>query len=164
MLTYPESFWRIAREQMPLTAVLRCASRAMMRARPERPGVSFCRHLSAFAAQLLHACSDHSKIISGAGSGALAAQLLHACPDHGKIISGAGSGHVHGEPGPSVADYTVRSEPARRLNAAELRVARGKRPCIAARAANSKLGRSVESRSGSIRPGCQPRNAHTTPL
>jgi len=67
----------------------------MMRVRAERPGVSFCRHLSAFAAQLLHACSDHSKIISGAGSGALAAQLLHACPDDGKIISGAGSGHVY---------------------------------------------------------------------
>jgi hypothetical protein len=57
---------------MPLTAVLRYASRAMIRARAERPGVSFCRHLSAFAAQLLQACSDHSKIISGAGSGALA--------------------------------------------------------------------------------------------
>src|SRR5882762_5805218 len=25
---------------------------------------------------------------------ALAAQLLHACPDHRKIVSGAGSGHV----------------------------------------------------------------------
>jgi hypothetical protein len=66
----------------------------MIRAQAGRPGVSFCRHLSAFAAQLLHACSDHSKIVSGAGSGALAAQLLHACADHGKIVSGAVSGHV----------------------------------------------------------------------
>jgi hypothetical protein len=50
--------------------------------------------LGALAAQLLHARSDHRKVVSGAGSGALAAQLLHACPDHRKIVSGAWSGHV----------------------------------------------------------------------
>jgi methylase of polypeptide subunit release factors len=50
--------------------------------------------LVALAAQLLHARSDHRKVVGGTGSGALAAQLLHACPDHRKIVSGAGSGHV----------------------------------------------------------------------
>ena len=54
----------------------------------------FGRYPSAFAAQFLHACPDHSKIVGGAWSGTLAAQLLHACPDHRKIVSGAGSGHV----------------------------------------------------------------------
>src|SRR5947209_17533641 len=34
------------------------------------------------------------KVVSRTGSGALAAQLLHACADHRKIVSGAGSGHV----------------------------------------------------------------------
>jgi hypothetical protein len=47
----------------------------------------FGRYLSAFAAQFLHACPDHSKIVVGARPGALAAQLLHACPDHRKIVS-----------------------------------------------------------------------------
>jgi methylase of polypeptide subunit release factors len=50
--------------------------------------------LGALAAQLLHARSDHRKVVSGTGSGALAAQLLHACADHRKIVSGAGLGHV----------------------------------------------------------------------
>ena len=44
--------------------------------------------------QLLHACSDLRKIISGAGAGTLTAQLLHACPNRGKIVRSAGSGHV----------------------------------------------------------------------
>jgi hypothetical protein len=47
--------------------------------------------LGALAAQLLHACSDDRKVVSGAGSDAFAAQLLRACPDHRKIVSGAGS-------------------------------------------------------------------------
>jgi hypothetical protein len=50
--------------------------------------------LGALSAQFLHACSDHRKIVSGAGASALAAKLLHACSDHCKIVSGAGSGHV----------------------------------------------------------------------
>jgi methylase of polypeptide subunit release factors len=54
----------------------------------------FGQCLGALAAQLLHARSDHRKVVGGTGSGALAAQLLHACPDHRKIVSGAGSGHV----------------------------------------------------------------------
>jgi len=52
------------------------------------------QYLGAFVPQLLHARSDHRKIVSGAGAGALAAQLLHARSDHRKIVSGAGSGHV----------------------------------------------------------------------
>jgi len=36
----------------------------------------------------------HSKIVGGARPGTLAAQLVHPCPDHRKIVSGAGSGHV----------------------------------------------------------------------
>jgi hypothetical protein len=48
----------------------------------------------ALAAQFLHACPDHSKIVGGTRLAALVAQLLHACPDHRKIVSGAGSGHV----------------------------------------------------------------------
>src|SRR5271167_2747276 len=59
-----------------------------------RTAPRFGRYLGALAAQLLHACSDHRKVVSSAGSGALAAQLLHACPDHGKIVGGTGSGHV----------------------------------------------------------------------
>jgi len=66
----------------------------MIRARAGRPGVSFCRYLSALAAQFFHASPDHSKIVGGSGSGALAAQLVHARPDHRKIVSDAGSGHV----------------------------------------------------------------------
>jgi hypothetical protein len=54
----------------------------------------FSQHLGALAAQFLHACPDHRKVVSSAGSGALAAQLLHAFPDHRKIVSGAGLGHV----------------------------------------------------------------------
>jgi hypothetical protein len=50
--------------------------------------------LGALAAQLLHARSDHRKVVSGAGPTALAAQLLHACPDHRKVVSGVRSGHV----------------------------------------------------------------------
>jgi hypothetical protein len=50
--------------------------------------------LCALVAQLLHACSDHRKVVSGAGSSALAAQLLHACSDYREIVGGAGSGHL----------------------------------------------------------------------
>jgi hypothetical protein len=49
--------------------------------------------LGALTAQL-HACSDHRKIVSGAGSSALVAQLLHACSDYREIVGGAGSGHL----------------------------------------------------------------------
>jgi len=48
--------------------------------------------LGALTAQLLHACSDHRKIVSGAGSSALVAQLLHACSDYREIGGGAGVG------------------------------------------------------------------------
>ena len=56
-----------------------------------RTAPCFGQYLSAFAAQLVHACPDHSKIVGGAGSGALATQLLDASPDHRKIVSDAGS-------------------------------------------------------------------------
>src|SRR5205823_1268031 len=59
-----------------------------------RTAPPFGQYLSAFEAQLLHACPDHSKIVGGARSDALAAQLLHACADHRKIVSGAGVRHV----------------------------------------------------------------------
>jgi hypothetical protein len=59
-----------------------------------RTAPCFGQYLSTFAAQLVHACPDHSKIVGGAGPGALATQLLHASPDHRKIVSDAGAGHV----------------------------------------------------------------------
>jgi hypothetical protein len=49
--------------------------------------------------------------------GALAAQFLHACADHRKVVSGAGSGHVssvyHCEPKPSAVDYTAWNRTSR---------------------------------------------------
>ena len=70
------------------------------------------QYLGALAAQFLHACSDHRKIVGGAGSGALAAQLLHTRSDHCKIVGGAGSGHVsslyHCEVRRRAVDYTIR--------------------------------------------------------
>ena len=54
----------------------------------------FGRCLGALAPQVLHAGSDHRKIVSSAGAGALAAHLLHARSDRRKIVSGARAGHV----------------------------------------------------------------------
>ena len=51
------------------------------------------RYLSTLAAQFLHACSDHRKIVSGAWPGHLA-QFLHSSSDGREIVGGAGLRHV----------------------------------------------------------------------
>jgi hypothetical protein len=58
--------------------------------------VLISRHLSALAAQLLHAGSDRRKIVSGAGA-SHGAQLLHTCPDRHEIVGSSGAGHVSSE-------------------------------------------------------------------
>src|SRR5580704_4683917 len=67
----------------------------MIRPRVDRRTAPFFgQYLGPLAAQFLHACPDHRKVVSGAVARALAAQLLHARPDHRKIVSGARSGRV----------------------------------------------------------------------
>jgi len=74
--------------------VPRHAGAAGARSRAISITVSANQYLGALAAQLLHACSDHRKIVSGSRSGAFAAQFLHTCADHRKIVSGAVLGHA----------------------------------------------------------------------
>jgi hypothetical protein len=66
-LAAPELCGRLP--QAPLSG-LSAFRGAMARPRVDRRTArSFGRYLSAFAAQLLHACPDHRKIVSGAGPG-----------------------------------------------------------------------------------------------